>query len=255
VVYQDIEDRGVRDNFKKMHPIYSRDTFTGRSKSLSFNVQGATEEYDIKSIFDDDKVFVHFDWLAADIRMASFMSQDERMELAFKQSDPYTILVEYLNDPEFSRDKIKIEFLRAFYSLKFDDPIFGIYPRFKEYMQSKVNELDESGYSTSIVGRRYYLKGDNKLGVFNAQFQGSVAHAMQALLVKIYQKFRYNILTEMHDSVVLCCPEKLVIPIIKDVVNIMKDPLSGYVDPSPIMPVKVSVGRKWKAWKTVRVYR
>jgi hypothetical protein len=253
-VYQHLENRGVRVSLRRMHPRYSLETYTGRSKCLDFNVQGASEEYDIRPSDVDDFYFVHFDWVAADIRMASFMSGDKQMELSYRKSDPYTDLTEFLNDADFTRDKVKVEFLKSFYSLNFESPIFGPYPDFRREMIRRKEFLDLNGYSLSVLGRRFLFSKD-KLSTFNAQFQGSVAHAMHASLVKIAGLYPDNLLTEMHDSIVLYCPRSSIPDVIEDVIDIMYDPLKGLCDPSPVMPVKVSIGRKWKRWKLLKVYR
>jgi hypothetical protein len=253
-IYQYLEDRGIRVSLRKMSPKYSIETYTGRSKTLGFNVQGASDEYDIRPVDLDDYYFVYFDWVAADIRMASFMSGDEQMEASYKKSDPYTDLVEFLNDEEFTRSKVKVEFLKSFYSLNFKSPIFDPYPDFRREMIRRKEFLELNNHSVSILGREFILN-DNELSTFNAQFQGSVAHAMQASIIKIAELYPDNLLTETHDSIVMYCPKSSISEIIKNVVEIMYDPLYGCCNPSPKMPVKVSIGRKWKRWKLLKVYR
>jgi hypothetical protein len=253
-VYQYLENKGVRVSLRKMFPKYSLETYTGRSKTLDFNVQGASEEYDIRPVGLDDYYYLYFDWIAADIRMASFMAGDKQMEASYQKSDPYTDLTEFLNDIEFTREVVKVEFLRAFYSLDFENPIFGPYPTFREEMIKRKEYLEINNHSTSILGREFILS-DNKLSAFNAQFQGSVAHAMQASLIKIAGIYPNNLLTEMHDSIVMYCSKSSITKIIKDVSEIMYNPLVDYCSPSPKMPLKISIGKKWKQWKLVKVIR
>jgi hypothetical protein len=254
LIYQLLEDRGLYFFDNMMHPRYSFSTYTGRSKSQLFNIQGTMDGDDVKHINNSYNYYIHLDWVAADIRMASYFSQDKNLELSFKESDPYTFVSKYLNSPDISRDDIKNHFLKSFYSLDFDNPVFDIYQGFRSYMKDKVKELDTKGYSKSILGRVFPLKKD-KLSTFNAQFQGSVAHAMNAAVVKIAEEFSDFLITEVHDSVILCCNKDNVKHVINGVSKIMVDPLNGYMNDSPRMPTKVSIGKKWREWKLVKVYR
>lgn len=253
IVYQLLENRGLYFFDDMVYPRYSLDTYTGRSKSKGYNAQGTTDGDDVKHI-NNYNYYIHFDWVAADIRMASYFSKDKNLELSFKESDPYTFVSKYLNSPDISRDSIKGHFLKSFYSLNFDDPVFDIYPTFRDYMKNKVKELDVKNCSKSILGRVFKLKND-KLSTFNAQFQGSVAHAMNAAVVRIAEEFSDFLMTEVHDSVILSCNKDNVKDIINGVSKIMIDPLSPYMDDSPRMPTKVSIGKKWREWKLIKVYK
>ena len=253
-VYQYLEDQIIYNGYRRSYPIYSLDTFTGRSKTTGFNIQGTTDGDDIR-LSSDDYVFIHFDWIAADARMASHMSQDQNFEESFKTSDPYQWISNYLKAKDLSRDRCKSEFLQAFYSLDVNAPVLDIFPELRQWMRDKIIEMRKIGYLTSIMGRRFYLKDDNDLSVFNSQFQGSVAHAMQAALVKIYERYPNNIITEVHDSIIMYCHQSMVKSVINNVSEIMIDPLCGLVDKAPRMPFKVSIGDKWRKWVRFKEYR
>lgn len=253
VVYQHLEDLGVRNGYKRLNVHYSLETVTGRSKTLGDNVQGTTEQDDIHSTRDENTILVHFDWVAADLCMAAHMSGDEAMLESFRESDPYTSIVNYLNDPKFDRAACKGMFLKSFYSLRTDSPIFDVFPTFKEWMIDRVNFMRLNGYVESIMGRRF--RGSNELSVFNSQFQGSVVHAMQATLVRLFYECGSNFVAEIHDSLVLSAPESDVGALINQVVPVMISPLDGWLESPPRMPFKVSIGRKWKQWKRLREYR
>ena len=259
VVYQFLEERGAMHGIKRVPTIYSPEyTFTGRSKTVGFNIQGTSEDFDIHSINEMYNTFIHIDWIAADLRMAAFISKDPVMNEDFIQSDPYSKLAQRMSSLNLEREDCKNKFLRAIYSLAIEDPILDAYPTFQKWATQKIFEMRRDGYLTSLLGRKFYIdeKQDRtELSVFNSQFQGSVAHAMQSILVKLFDSFQDLILTEVHDSLILCCPEKIALAVEKDVVNIMVDPLRGWVSPSPRMPVRASVGNKWKQWERKRVYR
>jgi hypothetical protein len=253
VVYQDLEDRGVYHSFKKHLMTYSLETFTGRSKTLGFNLQGTTDDFDIRS--ERPGYFVHFDLIGADLLMAAHMSNDQDMFDAYKTSDPYARIEKYLNHPEFTRERCKKEFLKSLYSLSLYDPVLDSFPTLRDWMRARQADLDRDGYLTSVLGRRFMLKGDNKLSVFNAQFQGSVVHAVQASLVKLFADYRENLFTEVHDSIILTAPQVDLPVLIDDVVEVMRNPLQGWCDNPPRMAVRVSIGKKWRKWKPYKEFR
>jgi hypothetical protein len=230
-------------------------TFTGRSKTTGFNIQGMTSDYDIRPNVDGDILLVNFDWIAADLRMAAFMSQDAVMTESYDVSDPYTKIAEYFNNSHMDRAQCKHEFFKAFYSMTMNVPVMEPFPKFKEWVLTRIRQLNDNNYLDSCMGRRFYVNGDNKLSVFNAQFQGSVVHAMQSALIKIYDRYPNNILTEVHDSIIMFCGPNYLKQMIDDVVGIMIYPLDGLIDNSPRMPVEVSIGDRWRNWKKYKIFR
>jgi hypothetical protein len=253
VVYQHLEELGVRNGHKRMPVHYSLETTSGRSKTLGYNVQGTTAQENVRSTRDENTVLVHFDWVAADLCMAANMSGDEAMLDSFKESDPYMAIANHLNSPEFDRAACKGMFLKAFYSLNTNSPIFDVFPTFKEWMLDRVNFMRRHGYVESIMGRRF--RGENELSVFNSQFQGSVAHAMQATLRGLFYGCGSNFVAEIHDSLVMSAPATEVGSLISRVVPVMISPFEGWLETPPRMPLKVSVGSSWKQWKRLREYR
>lgn len=252
-VYQYLEDVGIYHGYKKNFPKYSLDTLSGRSKTSVFNIQGTTSNDDIRHINDKYDHFIHFDWVGADILMAAHMSGDEELLSTFYDSDPYTKISEML---KIDRDQAKKELMRAIYSLSVHSPILELFPKFREWMIESIRKMNDNGYTESLLGRRFYIRDESKkLGVFNAQFQGSVAHAMQATLIKVFKHYNDNILTEVHDSVILCCRKSEVSQLVSDISDIMLNPLDGYMIGPPVMPLKVSVGKRWRRWKYLKTVR
>ena len=245
--YQMLEERGVHYYNSTVYPIYTLDTFTGRSKTSGFNIQGITEKEIVRSIYDDP-YFIHLDWVAADLRMAAIMSKDKAMLDSFNTSDPYTYVGEQLKH-EFTREDIKSTLLKAFYSLNFTHPIFELFPKFREFCLERKEFLNKNDYLTSLLGRKFYINEKDKrsaLSVFNSQFQGSVAHIMQMCLIKLYKSNPEAIFTEMHDSTVITGSKASMSALVKQSSEIMFEPVNGVY-----MPLKVSVGSDWKKWKKV----
>jgi len=252
LVYVTLERRGVLFESMQIHPIYEVSTFTGRSKSLEFNIQGIGDNSDIQSINSTCDHFICADWLAADMRMTSILSKDEIMGHSFEESDPYLFASQKLN---ISRDEIKKKLLSSIYSINTDSDIFEVYPTTKNWINTKYNELLINKHLSSVLGRKFDLDGDNQLSVFNAMIQGSVVHAMQNSLVRLFEIIPEYILTELHDSIIMACPQDTIKTVISEVVNIMRHPFNGILSTNPKFPVSISVGNKWREWKLLKVYR
>jgi hypothetical protein len=65
LVYKVLEERGYYHGNQKKYPIYDF-VYTGRSKSIQNNIQGASKDDEIYHINDEFDVFLHFDWISAD---------------------------------------------------------------------------------------------------------------------------------------------------------------------------------------------
>jgi len=255
LVYKTLEDRGYYYGNDKKYPIYDF-AYTGRSKCIKNNIQGATVNDEIYHINDEFDVFIHFDWVAADFRVASLISGDDSLEESFKTSDPYTRLAEELGDPEITREQCKLELFRSFYSMNPDAAPLEFYPQFSEWMKNSIAKIERNGYSLSLLGRKFQMGTERTLkSAFNAQIQGTVAHAMQNVIWQVHQKFPENILTEVHDSLILCARPKDAPEIIRGVSEVMLYPLNGISNVDAKFPIKISLGTKWKKWKPYKELR
>ena len=252
-VYRYLETRETYDGYDRLNYRYKM-TNTGRSKTTGWNIQGATKKNFLRFGTDIGKAYIHFDWVAADMRVATLMSKDEYLEQSFAESDPYTQIASELGD-DYDRDDCKIEFLSGIYSLSPDNVIFGLCPTFQSWMKDRIVEMVDSGVLRSILGRPFSVKKENYKSVFSGMIQGSVAHAMHNSLIKVYREFPSNILVETHDSITMICDKTIAKDVINKVSAIMLRPFSGIINSNPLFPVKVYVGESWKNWKFLRVYR
>jgi hypothetical protein len=253
VVYQHLQDVGVYEGYKRVPVVYSQETFAGRSKTLGYSLQGTTDQNAIHSPELKHAYQIQFDWVAADLRMAAHMSKDENMIESFLTSDPYSAMSESLGIP---RDECKKHFLKAVYSLNTNSPILECYPQFRDWMCRRIQRMKDGKDLYSLLGRPFRkTEKHDELAVFNAQFQGSVANAMQLVLIKLFPDYSSYILTETHDSIVLSCQESMISQLIKVTRPIMMNPFDGYVENGPRMPIKVSIGKEWRKWQHFKTYR
>ncbi len=262
IVYQDMENRGIIVNDTEMYPQWSMQTFSGRSKSTVFNIQGHYEEDKIRSKNSDESyVLLHFDWISADIRVASILSKDRALIDSFVNSDPYTYMMNILNTDQnqLSRDEYKIFLLKSINSMNNNSELETIYPNLGKWIdECYKGTRDSNNHLETIMERRFKVsKAKNDLAVLNGVMQGSVAHAMHSAIRRIWEKLGSSIITEIHDSIVLSVPNDG--PIIRSTINIvspiMMYPFQGLLQSNPCFPVSISLGKKWKTWKLLEVHR
>lgn len=267
IAYQDMENCGVIHGGLPRFPKWSQRTSTGRSKCKGFNLQGikrTTREY-IRSAngFDDD-VLILFDWISADMRFAGIFSGDEDLNGSFVNSDPYTRLSSGLglSGEAGARDECKIALLKSINSMNVDGVVFSVYPRLGDWITKCRSKLSSnSGYLDTFLGRRFRISGDSgKLKVLNGVMQGSVAHAMQLVVRRVWELIGGRLLAEIHDSLVMSCPVDMVDQVIATVAPIMLCPFSelfeaGVVDTNPDFPFKVYVGPSWHGWELYETHR
>jgi hypothetical protein len=253
--YRSLEQRGYYHNYKKRYPLYDL-AYTGRSKCSGSNIQGASATDSIQHADEDFNTYVQFDWISADFRAASIISNDKILKESFKTSDPYTMLCEAINDESVSREQCKLELFKGLYSMNPSAPPMEFYSDFAKWMSNSIVEIESNSSSRSILDREFQLDDDRTIrSVFNAQIQGSVAHAMQLVIARVFQLYPNNILTEVHDALILCCPQDEVKNIIADVSQIMLYPFEDVLEDNPKFPLKVSIGFEWKDWHLYKEYR
>ncbi len=267
VVYQDLENHGLKVNYATRYPVWSQKTFSGRSKTTGFNIQGYSDHEKIRTItMPDDSVLIHFDWVCADIRVASLLSQDENLKRAFDSSDPYVVMMDILNKEsveKITRDECKTYLLKSINSMDFTSvALSSVYPQLGAWIGrckrilSKEDSSDQ--YLETLLKRKFKrANAKNDLAVLNGVMQGSVAHAMQLSMRRIWEEFPQMLIAEIHDSLVVSChpTKRHVRSTIETVAEIMLHPFKGVLKANPAFPLKVSVGKRWKKWRTMRIYR
>lgn len=264
VVYQALENKGVKIGGLPHYPIWSQETYSGRSKNLKINIQGADgDKFLSNSVGSENDLFVYFDWVAADLRVASIMSEDKLLQRAFDDSDPYTTLSSILTDERdsISRSDCKISLLKAINSFDVNHVILtDIFKDLGRWLRHAKDTLERYGYLQSILGRKFHLskaRDNNPRAVLNGVMQGSVAHGMQNVVKGIWDYLDDRLLLEIHDSVAVTCESdnKELAGTIAGVVDIMSRPFAGVLDSNPFFPVKVSAGYKFRSWEPLRIYR
>jgi hypothetical protein len=217
VVYESLERQGILVGGYQQYPKWTHRTVSGRSKNQGFNLQGTTAN----DIITDPRgnqadLFLNFDWRAADIRIAAILSGDEALNKMSIESDPYLTLSKILDVP---RNDCKIMLLRAINSIDIDNPIFQIFPGLRAWMVAQKDKLDNGQPITSILGREFF-NAEKPRSAFNSTMQGSIAHAMQLSIRRIWES-EFRLLVETHDSITVACGKNMIKPTVRAIVEIM----------------------------------
>jgi len=259
--YYGLEKSKLKLNYATVEPKWSLETFSGRSKSLEFNVQGWSYPDKIyQESIPYNCALLHFDWICADFRAASILSQDNNLIESFKHSDPYSYLSLCLSgDKETLRDEAKLLLLKTVNSLDHDNEyVKTAYPQMCNWLCDLLNNIRSTGKSYNIVGRQFRLSTErNEKSLLNAVLQGSVASAMQSVIWKIRQVYPNNIVCDIHDGLVLAVEKdpKRIQRIIDDVSEIFSRPFFGIIQNDPFFPFRISLGEFWKQWNVIKEVR
>ena len=128
------------------------------------------------------------------------------------------------------------------------------YPRVTEFMEGTIAEAEETGYSTTLFGRRRYvpeLKNPNKnvrkLGervAFNARVQGTAADIIKVAMIDLQPRLRSlgaDMLMQVHDELVFDVDEDKV----DEVAFLAAELMVAAYDLHPPLEVEVKVGDRW----------
>jgi hypothetical protein len=266
-VYHDLQNRGLIVDYTPERPLWSKTAFSGRSRCRGFNIQGFTEAAKVLPPGADERsVLLHFDWICADIRAASLLSGDRSLQQSFVDSDPYTYMMNIINADArtpITRDECKKILLSAINSMAVDSVVLAkIYPVLGDWIVRCRNALNgPGGYMETLLGRRFRVahikQGRSKLSVLNGAMQGSVAHAMESSIRKVWEKIGNRVVADIYDSLIVCSPPSSseIKATIDTVTGIMLRPFCGLLPDNPVFPLKVSMGLKWKKWRLLSIHR
>ena len=134
-----------------------------------------------------------------------------------------------------------------------------VYPQLGRWIKNcKQNLQNGDGSLSSILNRKFKTKyAKNNLAVLNGIMQGSVAHAMQIVIRKIWELIDDRLIAEIHDSLVVCTKKdpKSIRNTIDAIAPIMLYPFKDTLDDNPSFPLCVSIGKAWKKWTPYLIYR
>jgi hypothetical protein len=254
-VYYKLQERGVKCNHSILKPIYGMDVFSGRTKTKKFNIQGIGAEYDLKHINPENSVFVQFDWIAADPRIAGILAEDNELLDCYIKADPYARVLEKIS--HLTRKECKLEFMMSLNALNEDNDVISVFPKLKRWISNCKSNLAKNGSSKTILGRKFECDGSLKSmrRAFNSIMQGSVAHAMNLVIKRVDDECGDVIMVEQHDSMTVCLNPLTMKTHIEKISQIMYQPFKGILSDEITMPLTIAVGKEWQKYKKYKEIR
>ncbi len=224
-------------------------TATGRLSSTNPNLQNIPIRDElgkpIRAAFvasDDDHELLSVDYSQVELRLMAHLSGDDSLLAAFAHGeDVHTATAARLFCKPIDevtpdeRRKAKTANFGIIYGIspfglaqRLDIPraeakmliegYFASYPKVKEYMEQVVVKARETGYVSTIFGRRRYLndigsqnavaRGLAERNAINAPIQGSAADIMKLAMVAVWRRFRKEgirsrMILQVHDEIVI----------------------------------------------------
>jgi DNA polymerase-1 len=147
---------------------------------------------------------------------------------------------------------------------EFIDKFFEVRPKLLQYIESVKKQAHDKGYVENIFGRRrptpdvkssnFMVRESAYRAAVNMPFQGSAADIMKKAMINIQQKLdeltvnseqstdnKYRMLLQIHDSVIVECPEKSA----KAVAKLIKDTMENVIKLPIKLTVDTSIGKTW----------
>lgn len=136
------------------------------------------------------------------------------------------------------------------------DGYFASYPGVKIYMDESIRKARETGYVTTMFGRRRYLRdihsnnqvvrGNAERNAINAPIQGTAADIIKIAMIRIYErmrdeKYQSKMILQVHDELIFEAHESELDKLEKMVV----DEMSGAANLSVPLKVDWGTGRNW----------
>ena len=136
------------------------------------------------------------------------------------------------------------------------DKYFETYSSVKEYMQNNVATAKETGYTTTLLGRRrvinelkasnYVVRSFGERAAMNMPLQGSSADIIKLAMLKTAQALqekglKAKLVLQVHDELIVDCPKEEV----EEVKVLLKNAMENAVELSVPLTVDVGVGADW----------
>jgi DNA polymerase-1 len=234
----------------------------------------------IRTAFVADKgsVLVSADYSQFELRLAAALSGDENMIKAFNNdADIHTeTAAQIYNIPaekvtKSQRSSVKEVNFGIMYGLgahalsestgmtfaearEFINRYFEIRPKLKSYIELQRKLALEQGYVETIMGRRrptpdvkssnFAVREAAYRAAVNMPLQGSAADIMKLAMIEVSKKLpdNANMLLQIHDSILVECPEKEA----KAVGEILKTTMENTYTKLPVkFKADVSIGKNW----------
>jgi DNA polymerase-1 len=225
------------------------------------------------------KRFVGADYSQFELRLAAVLAEDTEMIDAFNRgADIHTITAAqvYGRDPEdvtkSMRREAKVVNFGIMYGLsthglvaatgmgydqakEFIEKYFMARPKLKTYIDTVKKQATEDGFVETLFGRRrptpdiqssnFMVREGALRAAVNMPFQGSAADIMKKAMIDIHQKLvdwpETKMLLQIHDSIMVECPEKDA----QDIAKLLKETMENTISLPVKLTVDTEIGENW----------
>lgn len=262
-------------------------TATGRLSSVDPNLQNIPVRTELGSrirecftVQSDKNVIIDADYNQIELRILAHMSNDENMIAGFNSGkDIHTITaaqVFNLKLGEVTKDmrgKAKAVNFGIVYGIsdyglaknigvkredakKYISSYLNHYIGVDKYMKSLIESATETGYVTSMYGRRrkvdelksanYNTRMFGQRVAMNMPIQGTAADIIKVAMNKLYYKIKESglnakLIMQVHDELIVEAPKEER----EEVINIMKDAMENVIDLKVKLTVEIDTGESW----------
>ena len=286
--YVDALPRMVNPRTGRIHTSFNQTvTATGRLSSSEPNLQNIPIRTEfsktIRKAFvapDKDHVILSADYSQIELRIMAHLSEDEALLEAFRRdADVHTRtaaavfgVTEKEVTPELRRQAKVVNFGIIYgmspYGLakqleidhgeaaRFIDSYFELYPQVRQYMERTVEEAQERGYVTTLLGRRRYLpelhSDQGQVVAFarrtaiNTPIQGTAADLIKLAMIRIQKVLQEKglstrMIIQIHDELVFEVPHKE----LSEVQPLVRSHMENALQLSVPIKVDMGSGRSW----------
>ncbi|MBQ8685148.1 MAG: DNA polymerase I [Clostridia bacterium] len=271
----------------KVHTTYNQNlTSTGRLSSSNPNLQNIpirTEEgKELRKLFmaSEGNVLVDADYSQIELRLLAHFSGCKELIKAYCQDEDIHALtasqvfgVPSENVSAAQRRQAKAVNFGIIYGIsafglgsdlnisakraqEYINKYFQSYSDVQSYMQKNVNDAQNDGYVTTLLGRRrvineirssnYNLRSFGERAAMNMPMQGSSADIIKLAMINVSKSlqvggYKAKLVLQVHDELVIDCPKEEADAVSK----ILKREMENAVSLSVPLTVEVGVGKDW----------
>lgn len=261
-------------------------TATGRLSCTEPNLQNIPIRLElgrmIRKLFypRDGFVFVDADYSQVELRVLAHMSKDQGLIDAFNRGDDiHTSTASKIFDvsqeevtPIMRRTAKAVNFgivygessfglsenlgISRNEAKKYIDDYFKVYPKMKEFLDGLIEDAKESGYSTTLLGRKrpivelssknYNIRSFGERVAMNTPIQGTAADIIKIAMVNVDRRLKES---NMKSRLILQVHDELLIEAAKEeeskVYDILKEEMMNAISLSVSLEIDIHSGTTW----------
>lgn len=262
-------------------------TATGRLSSTEPNLQNIPIRHELGKLIrkaflpaGPDSVLIDADYSQIELRVMASMSGDRAMIDAFcRDKDIHTITAAQINHipeemvtPAMRSNAKAVNFgiiygiseyglardtgISRYEAKRYIESYFARYPGIKAFLEDMVSLAKETGYASTLMGRRRYLpeltsskyltRAFGERVAMNMPIQGTAADIIKAAMIKVYKRLKEEgckarLILQVHDELLIDCPKAEA----DKVKKLLKESMESAFPMEVPLKVSVAAGETW----------